>query len=131
MKKLNLRRGTLVVSSQGIFYKVVIFIKSDIILLSLYNGETLSIRNCLVGQSPSAEEIYELFLFNFRPIIYQVGDKVMLYDEDIEFKVVSVSQQNNQLVFEGVASGFNNGDPIAYQTVLTYSQLMKHNTFKI
>ena len=131
MKKLNLRRGTLVVSSQGIFYKVVIFIKSDIILLSLYNVETLSIRNCLVRQSPSAEEIYELFLFNFRPIIYQVWDKVMLYDEDIEFKVVSVSQQNNQLVFEGVASGFNNGDPIAYQMVLTYSQLMKHNTFKI
>lgn len=131
MERLNLRNGTLLINSQGLFYRIVIFTDNDIILLSLYNGETLSIRNCLVGQSPSSDEIYRLFLFNFRPVVYQVGDKVMLYDEDIEFKIASVSQQNDQLVFEGIASGFNNGAPIAYQTVLTYSQLMKHNTLKI
>lgn len=131
MKKLNLRKGTLVISSRGNFYRVLLFNDDDIILIGLHYGETSSMRNCLVGQSSSADDIYSVFLFNFRPIVYQVGDKVMLYDEDIEFKIVHVSQQNNQLVFEGVASGFNNGDPIAYQTVLTYSQLMKHNTFKI
>ena len=131
MKKLNLRKGTLVVSTQGKFYRVVIFTDNDIILIGLHDGETLSMRNRLVNQLASSQEIYRLFLFNFRPIIYQVVDKVTLYDGDLEFKIVHVSQQNNQLVFEGVASGFNNGAPIAYQTVLTYSQLMKHNTLKI
>lgn len=131
MKKLNLRKGTLVISNRGNFYRVLLFNDDDIILRDLHDGETLSMRNCLASRPASSQEIYMLFLFNFRPIIYQVGEKVTLYDGDIEFKIVSVSQQNNQLVFEGVASGFSNGDPIAYQTVLTYSQLMKHNTFKI
>lgn len=131
MKKLNLRKGTLVISNRGNFYRVLLFNDDDIILRNLFNYEILSIKNLFSLPLPPSDEIYELFLFNFRPVVYQVGDKIMLYDEDIEFKIVSVSQQNNQLVFEGVASGFSNGDPIAYQTVLTYSQLMKHNTFKI
>ena len=131
MKKLNLRKGTLVISNRGNFYRVLLFNDDDIILRDLFNDEILSIKNLFSLPLPPSDEIYGLFLFNFRPIIYQVGDKVTLYDGDLEFKIVHVSQQNNQLVFEGVASGFNNGDPIAYQTVLTYSQLMKHNTLKI
>lgn len=131
MKRLDLRKGTLVVSSQGIFYKVVIFIKSDIILLSLYNGKTLSIRNCLVGQSPSEEEIYELFLFNFRPVVYQVGEVVKFYGKDTEFKILKVSFQNTHLVFEGVVDTFDNGIPKVYQTTFSYSQLMNYNTQEI
>ena len=131
MERLNLRKGTLLISSQGLFYRVVLFTDNDIILIGLHDGETLSMRNCLASRPASSDELYRLFLFNFRPTIYQVWYKVTLYDGDLEFKIVNVSQQNNQLVFEGVASGFNNGAPIAYQTVLTYSQLMKRNTFKI
>ena len=91
MRKLNLKKGTLVVSTQGKFYRVVIFTDNDIILIGLHDGETLSMRNRLVNQLASSQEIYRLFLFNFRPVVYQVGDKVMLYDEDIEFKIVHVS----------------------------------------
>lgn len=132
MEKLNLRKGTLVVNRQGIFYKVVIFIKSDIILLSLYSGETLSIRNCLLGQSPSEEEIYELFLFNFRPVVYQVGEVVKFYGKDTEFKILKVSSQNFKLlVFEGIVDTFDNGIPKAYQTTFSYSQLMNYNTQEI
>lgn len=128
MKKLNLRKGTLVISNRGNFYRVVIFINSDIILTSLYDGETLSIRNCLVGQSPSADDIYELFLFNFRPVVYQVGEVVKFYGEDTEFKILKVSYQNTHLIFDGLVKTIDNGLPKEYQTTFSYSQLMNYNT---
>lgn len=127
MKKLNLRKGILCISSRKKFYRVVLFTESDIILTYLYDGSTLSMRKCLGGKSPSTEEIYELFLFNFRPIIYQVGDRVKLYGRDAEFEIMKVSQQNNQLVFEGIASTIDNGLLYVYETTFSYTQLMSYN----
>lgn len=128
MKKLNLRKDTLLISSRKKFYRVVLFTESDIILTSLYDGSTLSMRNCLVGQSPSAEEIYELFLYNFRPAVYQVGEVVKFYGKDTEFKILKVSYQNTHLVFDGIVDTFYNGIPKVYQTTFSYSQLMNYNT---
>lgn len=128
MKKLNLRKGTLVVSSQGIFYRIVLFTDNDIILTGLYDGETLSIKNCLANHPASSEEIYELFLFNFRPVVYQVGDVVKFYGKDTEFKILHISLQDTRLIFDGLVKTIDNGLPKEYQTTFSYSQLMNYNT---
>ena len=128
MKKLNLRKGTLVVSTQGKFYRVVIFTDNDIILIGLHDGETLSMRNRLVNQLASSQEIYRLFLFNFRPVVYQVGEVVKFYGKDTEFKILKVSYQDTHLIFDGLVKTIDNGLPKEYQTTFSYSQLMNYNT---
>ena len=128
MRKLDLRKGTLVVSTQGKFYRVVIFTDNDIILIGLHDGETLSMRNRLVNQLASSQEIYRLFLFNFRPVVYQVGEVVKFYGKDTEFKILKVSYQDTHLIFDGLVKTIDNGLPKEYQTTFSYSQLMNYNT---
>ena len=61
------------ISNRGNFYRVLLFNADDIILRDLFNDEILSIKNLFSLPLPPSDEIYELFLFNFRPAVYQVG----------------------------------------------------------
>ena len=129
MKKLSLRKGTLLISSQGLFYRVMSFNSIDIVLISLLDGEFLSIRSCLVGNSPTTDEIYELFFFNFRPIVYQVGDKVEIKNSDSTFEVASAElNDDKKLVLYGIVHITKNGGTTFKQLSLTYQQLMNYAT---